>query len=218
MVNYDGNEHAKKAQQLPASTQFAIVTTLPNIVNGAFWGFTSVEDAKKHKDAFLQDKNITARKLGNACLIEVNPDYLIKVVSLVDSNLVRKEDIDTMRRCMTEAYSSFEKFLVNKGEKGFAGLVGIYCVNDSNAISYKGNSYPAFRLPIEKVIELCNKWGYMISVGGSYVSPKKALSSGQELFNSMTLSPTNTGVFLNIKSTLSSEQIKLMKKQMFPKK
>lgn len=217
MVNENVKSHAEEAKKLPPSTQFAIVTALPNIVNGAFWGFTTVTDAQKHAEALKVDKNITARKLGNACLIEVSPDYLTKAVAMIDASLITEKDIVNMRRCIAEAEVSFEKFLTFKGEKCFSGLVGIYCVNDSNAISYKGVSYPAFRLSIKKVLELCNKWGYHVKVNGSYITPADAMKSGQSLFESMILSPTNTGIFIDIKSTLSPEQIKATKKQLLGK-
>lgn len=218
MANEVARDSAKKAQQLPASTQFAIVTALPNITNGAFWGFTDVEKAREHSEALKSDKNIQARKLGNACLIEVNPDYLIKAVSMINKDLVTQKDIDNMLKGRADAEVAFEKFLIKKGEKGaFEGLVGIYCTNDSTAITYKGTSYPAFRLSIQKVLELCNQWGYMIKVKGQYVTPAVAMQSGAALFESMILSPTNTGIFIEIKSTLAPQQIKQMSAQKFPK-
>ena len=220
MVNEMAKDSAKKAKQLPASTQFAIVTALPNITNGAFWGFTDIKKAMEHAEALKVDSHIQARKLGNnTVLIEVNPDYLIKAVSSINSDLITQKDIDNMLRGRAEAEAQFEKFLITKGEKGgFAGLVGIYCTNDSTAITYKGVSYSAFRLPIQKVIELCNQWGYMIKVKGQYVTPAQAMQSGEALFDSMVLSPTNTGIFIDIKSTLSPEQIKQMSAKKYPKK
>lgn len=210
---------AKKAQQLPASVQFALVTALPNIVNGASWGFTTIENAKNHTEAFKTDPNIQARQLGNACLIEVNPDYLVKAVALVDSNLITQKDIQNMVNGRTEAEVSFEKFLINKGEKGgFEGLVGIYCVNDSTAITYKGVSYPAFRLPIKSVLEFCNLYGYSVKVNNQFITPSEAMKSGMALFKSMILSPTNTGVFITLRCDKTPAEIKAIKEYRHPKK
>ena len=218
MVSNVAKESAEKAKQLPASTQFAIVTVLPNIVNGAFWGFTTVKDAYEHAEALKGDVNIQLRKLGNACLVEVNPDYLTKAVALVNPDLITQNDMNNMVRGRAEAEAAFEKFLIRTGEKGnFSGLVGIYCVNDSTSIKYKGVSYPAFRLSIKKVLELCKKWGYSVLVGGQYIDPSNAAQAGGALFESMQLSPTNTGIFINIKSNYSPQQIKQMKAQLMPK-
>ena len=218
MIDNEAKISAQKAQQLPASTQFAIVTALPNIVNGAFWGFTTVRDAHVHAEAFKVDKNIQARKLGNACLIEVNPDYLLKAVAMINPNLVTQADVQSMMKGRADAEAAFEKFLVNKGEKGnFSGLVGIYCINDSTAITYKGVAYPAFRLSIRIVLDLCNTYGFDVEVNGAFVSPAQAMQSGTDLFNSMILSPTNTGIFIRLKSTLSGVQVKAIKEQRHPK-
>ena len=46
--NNSSVDYAKKAKNLPVSTQFAIVTVLPNIANGAFWGFSTVTYAQKY--------------------------------------------------------------------------------------------------------------------------------------------------------------------------
>lgn len=210
---------AEKAMSLPASVQFALVTALPNISNGASWGFTTVDNALKHTEAIKSDPNITARRLENACLIEVNPDYLIKTVAIVNKDLITKKDIQNMFKGRAEAEASFEKFLINKGEKGgFENLVGIYCVNDSTAMTYKSVSYPAFRLPIKSVLELCNIYGYNVMVNGQYVTPTTAMQSGMALFNSMILSPTNTGIFIRLKATKTPAEIKAIKEYRHPKK
>ena len=56
-VDEKSKASAEKAKNLPPSTQYAIVTALPNILNGAFWGFDSVKNAKAHYDALMKDKN-----------------------------------------------------------------------------------------------------------------------------------------------------------------
>ena len=61
-VDSRARENAKKAKQLPASVQYAIVQVLPNILNGAFWGFTDLNDIKNHYETLKGDKNITLRK------------------------------------------------------------------------------------------------------------------------------------------------------------
>ena len=214
MGNTIGDFYAKKAkEQLPPSTQFALVTALPNITNGAFWGFTDYKTAVEHAEAFKVDKNITARKLSNACLVEVNPDYLTKAVKSIGAEILTEDDIACMRRGMAEAYVSFEKFLVNKAEKGYTGLVGIYCTNDSTAITHKGVSYPAFRINAQRALELCARFGYAVKVNGEYVLASVAYKSGQKLFDSMYLSPTRTGIFMEIKCTLTPEQAKELKKR-----
>lgn len=195
----DVNTYAKRAQELSPSTQYAIITVLKNITNGACWGFTSLEDVRQHADALKQDPNIKARKLGNACLIEVNPDYLISSVRQVDPNLVTQRDLDDMRKGLAEAAFDFEKFLINKGDKDEKSyLVGIYCINDSTAITYNGTPYPAFRINVNSFLSICDKWGYGVCVGKEVVSPRALMTNLKPLFESLILSPTNTGIFARI--------------------
>ena len=221
MSNTTGNGANKsvacgnKAQKLPESVQFAIITALPNIVNGAFWGFEEVKKCREYGEALKGDKNVILRKLygGEAALVEVNPDYLLKAVSLVDGNLITKKDIEAMREGIAEGCASFEKFLMRNADKNFRSQVGIYCINDSTAFTYKGTAYPAFRVDIRTALNLMNKWGYMIGVAGRMVTPQDAMHAGSKLFESMMLSPTNTGVFISIASTWNEAQVKQAKEQ-----
>lgn len=221
MSNTTGNGANKsvacgnKAQKLPESVQFAVITALPNIVNGAFWGFEEVKKCREYGEALKGDKNVILRKLygGEAALVEVNPDYLLKAVSLVDGNLITKKDIEAMREGIAEGCASFEKFLMRNADKNFRSQVGIYCINDSTAITYKGIAYPAFRVDIRTALNLMNKWGYMIGVAGKMVTPQDAMHAGGKLFESMMLSPTNTGVFISLASTWNEAQVKQAKEQ-----
>lgn len=207
-VNDKARASAEKAKKLPSSVQYAIVQVLPNILNGAFWGFTDVRDIQGHIEELKQDKNITARKLGNACLLEVQPSYLLKAVQLIDSSAINQKDMQVMNEAIVTATMEFERFLIRQGKKGFAGTIGIYCVNDVTTISYRGTSYPAFRLSMDSVLKILANYGYQVQVQGNYITPQQASQSGQALWDSAQLSPTKTGVFINIKSTLAPEQLK----------
>lgn len=209
------NEDAKRAQQLPASLQFAIVTLLKNIPNGAFWGFTSYAEAKKYAEALKQDSNIVARRIGtgDAVLIEINPDYLLKAVSAVDASLLNQTDVQNMQKGIATAGAQLEKFLINKADKNYTGLVGIYCTNDTPTITYKGTAYPAFRINIMAALNALANWGYQVRVGDKFMPSQAAAQSGSALFASMQLSPTSTGVFMQIKSTLTPDQLKSLKVQ-----
>lgn len=213
--NDNSVDYAKKAKNLPASTQVAIVTVLPNIVNGAFWGFTTVSEMKKFAEDLKKDKNIQLRRIGEKdVIIEVAPNYLLSATSAVGKDLITQKDIDTMTDFSAKAVVDFEKFLLNKGKKGFAGMIGVYCTNDTTTITYKGTAYPAFRLPLAKVLEICNKFKYMVKVNGQWLAPQKAMQAGQALFDSLVMSPTKTGVFMEIKSTASIEELKQFEARM----
>ena len=56
------NESAKRAKALSPSIQYAIVTVMPNIINGAFWGFTDMKSIQEHVEAIKNSNgNLTVR-------------------------------------------------------------------------------------------------------------------------------------------------------------
>lgn len=213
VVRDRANESAKRAKQFSPSIQYAITTALANIMNGAFWGFTDMADVQKHVEEITADPNITARKLGNACLIEVQPGYLLNAVQAIDPNAITRQDINDIQKAMGEALIAFEKFLISKSKlvaKGtpFGGTVGIYCTNDVENITYRGTNYPAFRVTMGDTLRLLAQYGYEIEVGGRYIPAAQAINAGSALWDSTRLSPTKTGIFVSIRSTMTAEQAK----------
>ena len=209
-IQQKSNENAKKAKQLPPSTQYAIVTVMPNIMNGAFWGFDSIKNVQQHFQALSEDQNIVARKLANDCLLEVQPSYLLSVVQMIDSQAITQNDIENIKRKQSEAHLDFEKFLIRSGKKngGFSGRIGIYCTNDTSVIKSKGVSYPAFRLNIAETLGYLGQYGYGVQVGNSIMTAQDAYNSGQAIWDSMELSPTKTGIFVNIQYLGTPDQMK----------
>lgn len=214
------NASASRAKQMSESVQYAIVTILPNIVNGAFWGFTDQAGVAKHVDAIRNSNgNLAVYKLSNgACLIEANPQYLVSAVAQIDPKAVTQADLENMKNKMAEAEIAFAKWLLYKaktkqGEKPFGGAIGIYCINDVTSIMYKGVNYPAFRVSMQKALGYLGRYGYKIQVQGQFVDVNTAIQSGQALWSSVTLSPTKTGLFINVQSTYSNEQIKQLEAQ-----
>ncbi len=193
---------AKKAAQLPESVQYAIMQVMPNILNGAFWGFTDADKIMQYVDAIRKDANLSARKLsGNACLVEVEKEYLCQAIIAINENLLTQADVQKMRDMMGSAVADFEKFLCTKAksEGGFNGTIGIYCVNDCSIMNYKGVNYNAFRLPMQQVLPMLDQYGYQVKVGSTFLAPEDAVRSGQALWDSTVLSPTRNGIFMNIK-------------------
>lgn len=207
---------AKKANQLPVGVQYAIVQVLPNIMNGCFWSFTNMEDARKYMDVIKEDNNIVARKLGDACLIEVNPSYLTKAIQMMDPEALTVQDCINMRDSRIEATEEMRAFLIRRGKKPerFAGTIGIYCTNDTSNILYKGTNYPAFRVDFNTALQLLASCNYAIKLNGQFVSAQQAQQAGQALWDSAQLSPSYTGIFIDIQYMGTPEQAKALDIQM----
>lgn len=199
---------AEAMRKLPESVQFAVSCTLPNFANGCYWGFIPMTEAEKYLHLIKEEKNLTARKIGDYCVIEVNPKYLATTVASLGMDIIREKDIQNIKKYTAQAFVDIEKFLLRKGKKGFEGTIGIYCTNDTPVIKTEGKSVDAFRLSAGNLISVLTHYGYQIKVNNTWVTPSQAVANGgQALFDSMKVSPTKTGVFLDIKSTFSPEQM-----------
>ena len=118
----------------------------------------------------------------------------------IDANAVTQKDIQEMNEGISKACAVFEKFLVTKKKTGaFRGYIGIYCINDVSTILYKGNSFPAFRLPLEQVIAYLSKYGYSVATkSGTYRADQICNANIAQVWDSIVMSPTHTGCFLEI--------------------
>lgn len=195
------NAATQKAQTLPESTQFAMAIALPNIVNGAFWGFSTVGEVSKYAEALKKDDNISLRKLwGNDVIVEVNPSYICSAMSYVDASVVTQADVAKMNEGIQRACAVFEKFLAQKTKLGYSGNIGIYCVNDVSSIVYKGQTYPAFRLPLNQIVAYLARYNWKINTNSGAVYANSIGNRVAEVWDSIVMSPTHTGVFLSVSS------------------
>lgn len=192
----------KKAQTLPESTQFALVTALRNISNGAFWGFTTVREVKKFAEELKKDSNIALRKLkGDDVILEVSPSYICSAMAYIDPSVVTQEDVAKMNEGIQKACAVFEKFLSRKTKEGYKGYIGIYCVNDVSSINFKGTTFPAFRLPLNQIVAYLARYNWKINLAdGSSVFANSIGNRIGDVWQSIVMSPTYTGVFLNVSS------------------
>lgn len=191
----------KKAQNLPASTQFALATALPNIVNGAFWGFSTVRDCQKFAEELKGDPNISLKKLsGDDVIVEVNPNYICSAMASIDASVVTQAEITKMNEGVQKAGAVFEKFLSQKSKTGYSGYIGIYCTNDVASIVLKGKSYPAFRLPLNQIVAYLAKYGWKINTSIGQIPANAIGNNVSAVWASIIMSPTHTGVFLPVSS------------------
>lgn len=217
-VNDRANESARKAKQMPQGVQYAITTVLPNISNGAFWGFTSMREIESHVQAIREAApNIVARRLNNACLIEVNPTYLLQAVQAIDPEAIGQQELNDIMEAKASAHLAFEKFLLARGKssaktgKLWDGIIGIYCTNDVTSIASKGINYPAFRLNLSDVLNYLHTYGYTVEVGGRMIPAASAIRiQDNSLWDSLQLSPTKTGIFMRVACTYRAEQFKAL--------
>lgn len=213
-LNEKARQSAKKAvATLGDDALYAITLVAPHLRKGVFWGFTTPKDLDI--EALKGSGNIRALQISDAIIVEINPSYIVKAVQSIDPNLLKQQDVALMEQNMGEASAECTKYLLNLGIKtpGATQIIAIYSTNDVTTIAMKGNRYPAFRLNIEKAFELMARLGYEVEVNGSFIPAVKAAGM-QNVLQSMKLSPTKTGIFMKIRSTADSKQLKEIKKQL----
>lgn len=206
----------QKAHKLNNSVRFAIAEILPNTLNGCFWGFTNVETIKAHQKAIEDEDRLVARKIaGDAVLLEVEPKLLIESVQQIDRNAFTVEDANNIKEAQAVAKFEFERFLIVKGKKDipYCGTVGIYCTNKVTCITLGKTQHRAFRLNMKQVLDMLSRYNYLINVKGTYMEPSDAIDHEQDLWESVKLSPSNTGLFINIKYNGTKERMLEFEKQ-----
>lgn len=198
-------ELAKMLQQLPASTQFAIVNCLPNIPYGANWGLCEMSDVRERLDSIKADKNLFALPVKSGVVLQVAEGYLETICNKVQRGFITMKDLQVMRAKKAEAYQAFESFLLKREKKTpYRGYIGIYCTNLVTNIRYENIDYPAFRVDLQTALSLLHKYGYSIQekTSGEKISAKEfsTLISTQpsRVSASLLMSPTRTGVFIHV--------------------
>ena len=206
-TNYSGagepsalNKAVEESLKLPISTQYALLKIVPNFSNGAFWGFDDKSEALSIVNDLKKDDKMRVFQLAdeNKVLVEADPNYLIENVAKAAPQLVKAEDINEMKEKMKEAFNDFDKFISKKKAEGFTGAIGIYCVNDTTSIRYKGITLPAFRVNFATALQIFAKHGVSIVFNGKKHSVDEVRKLGVNAYKLLGYSPTNTGLFLQI--------------------
>lgn len=197
---------AKRAQSLPESVQFALITCLPNIPLGACWGFSTDKKAMPFVEALASDKKVIARRIRGGILVEVVPDYILSAVSAVDSTAITQQDINNMKDSLADSYAKFEKWLSSSSRKmGEPTILGIYCTNEVSSIKVNNTSVPAFRINLVNALLLLERFGFAVAFEGNngestqFMYPRAALNNLNAAYGGLKLSPTGTGAFIRVK-------------------
>lgn len=217
-IDARAKQASKNLNKFDESTQFAVSKVVPNVLGGVFWGFVPENEMKRHLKSLNANPNINIHQIQSGYIVEIEPSYCIQVIQAVDSQAITQKDINVMRNNIAEAQIAFEKYLINKGKKPdpntnqpYQGVIGVYCINDVTTICHKGTNYPAFRLDANAFCQLLQKYGYKIQYGTKWFDPMQLYQSG-DLFKLMLISPTKTGAFIYIGTTVSYDQMKQAEK------
>lgn len=192
---------------------------------GGNWGFirSSKSDFKGQLETLKEEKpNVKAIPLKNGALILSDENFLSHNVNLAVPNAINGTFVEKANARKADEKKRFQKFIENvakgksshvKHAKGYYELVlGIYCVNDTNAIRLNGNDYPAYKITLIEALEYANqltnigKQVYALAVdeNGKQVFGKVFdLASNSKgvaaLYKGLEIAESETGVFLTLR-------------------
>lgn len=215
-INSKAREHAKKALQLPESTQFAIISCAGNLKDGCNWGFVPLEKARPYAEALSKDSNITVAAIGNEdVIVEVNTQYLLQSLMAVtaEGGIVNK-DLKTIVELQSKAVADCVTFLATKADKLMqGGTVCVYNLNDTNRVVYKGRTLPAFKVTISTLFQQLANMGYQVYVAGAWRNPMDCAGHMPEVYKSMAIHETRHGALIHIRFAGNKAQADNLKKQ-----
>lgn len=197
-------------QQLPVEVQFAIVHCMQNVAYGANWGLCRVEDIKKVLPEVKSNNNLFALPVrGKGVVLQISDSYLETMVNTALNGVITQEDINVMRQKQVKAVEDLKKYFDKLEKKKATGVqrIGIFCTNLTPNIRYNDVDYPAFRVDLTMLLQALAQYGYgVVLTDGQNKSLVEAsqvggyIQSNPELLSkSLVMSPTSTGVFIQIK-------------------
>ena len=139
----------------PVEEQIAVGLISKNVINGCSWEFVN-------KNAIIKE-NYEAFKNSNTCsinevtynhqkgvtgyLIYIKMDRLLELLGPANCGPLVQKDVEYAEKHRKEAGES----LIKKIQKGYSGMIGIYCTNDSQTITVSGKSYPAYAVTLKEL-------------------------------------------------------------------
>ena len=221
----------KYTQEFSPSLKYAMLKIFPNMLNGVFWAFAHEDDIADHLDAIKDEPNMDVYKLANdGYVIEADRNFLIMALQTIDETLIDDEDIELIKDAEAEALTYCEEKLkkmvyevVKKDgvivPKFRGDYVAFNCLNETPSISHNDKNYVAFRVGFIEFLTMLQKYNYRIVVGSKdkrqEITPRQAIQNMDKVLRNAILSPTNTGIFLYIKSGYSDEERVEMAREQF---
>lgn len=200
MANND-DKFLKDIEALSDGAKLAIVLSANSFRFGGNWAFIKSErkDFRSQLETLKPERpHIKAIPVSNGALILSSENYLAHTVNSVVPNAINGSFVDMANKRRADEKVRFQKFVesVAKGKskhvktaKGYRELtVGIFSVNDTNAIRINGTDYPAYKLTLIEALEYVNQ----LTSTGSKVYARAVKEDGSEVFDQIFNLATNS--------------------------
>lgn len=186
----------------PIEEQIAVGLISKNVLNGCSWEFTrpnndlrrNLAEFKKSGTCSVQEVTYDLKSGKTGYLVYMKMPRLLSILSKEAPGLISKKDLDLAVKHREESFITLTKHLQKKG----GGRIGIYCTNDSPAITVDGVTYPAFAVSLRELMQVCQTLGYGVVVAGSVRSPEDILKREDAVLKSLLVAPSSNALFIEV--------------------
>lgn len=214
-----------RASELTEGEQLAIIMCANSFRFGGHWGFirNTKKEFRETVQALQNEKpNVKLLPVSNGALILADTNFLAVNVNKLVPNAINGSFVERSKQRLEEEREKFSKFVKSvvsgksshlKKDKGYYELkLGIYSINDTNAIRLNGVDYPAYKLTMIEALDMAHKLessGMQVYVRAIDENKREVFdrvfslagnSKGQSaILRGLEISETDTGVFITFR-------------------
>lgn len=206
MGNSNLEDAAKKFEQAlskyPIEEQIAVGLISKNVLNGCSWEFVRPNpEIRRNLDAFKRSKVCSVQEVTYnhskkiyGYLVYMQMQHLCQILGPSNNGPLVDRDLQIASKHRDEAQLNLAK----KMKAGYRGRIGIYCTNDSQAITVDGKTYPAYAVSLKELCIICQQCGYGIVINGAARNPEEVLKREDAILKASTVAPSSNALFVNI--------------------
>ena len=201
-LNSAAKQFEENLSKYPIEVLIAVGLISKNVLNGCSWEFTRDKvEIKKHLQEFQKSKYVSAQEVTYnheknimGYLIYMKFDALLNLLAKEAPGLITQKDIQIANKNREQSILS----LANLMKKGFTGRIGIYCTNDSQAITIQGKTFSAFAVTFKELLQICSSQGYGILVKGVSRRPAELERFEDKIIKASIVAPSSNALLIDI--------------------
>lgn len=190
------------AKNQPIEMQIAIGLISQNMLRGCSWEFVRHNsDIDANLEAFKNNPSVSAQKitysrspLQTGYLVYVRLDEALRVFEQSAPGLIAPKELQYASRHHQEAVAQLQAMMTS----GYKGVIGIYCTNDSQTITIRGRSYPAFAVTMNELLQLCVRNRYGLIIGGAVRQPNQVQERADAIIEAATVAPSSNALLFEV--------------------
>ena len=201
-LNSAAKQFEENLSKYPIEVLIAVGLISKNVLNGCSWEFTRDKvEIKRHLQDFQNSKYVSVQEVTYnheknimGYLVYMKFDSLLNLLAKEAPGLISQKDIQIANKNREKSILS----LANLMKKGFTGRIGIYCTNDSQAITIQGKTFPAFAVTFKELLQICSAQGYGILVKGVSRRPAELERFEDKIIKASIVAPSSNALLIDI--------------------